>query len=171
MSSTTLAPSKFGASKEHRHQSALASCGKSNKPKTPREVVLHHPMVSLPPEDWILYPDEVIVTKHSSVRRGRSCKIKDSRSENSRGPSTRVDPNRGKTRKYSHVYQDMQLHKEITSAPRKSPNLLAPAREDNKCDAKTQPKPKFPERLPTPDLSDIEEDSFWSCCGSSESSA
>lgn len=170
MSPTTLASLKLRNDDNHRQQSSLASCGKQIKSKTPREVVLHHPMATPPPEDWILYPDEVIITKHSSVRRRRSCAIKDQQSEDSRRPWIRRDPIKEKSGETPHVLQDVQSLKKIPSTPSESPDSGAPAWEGNGCGAKRQPKLKFPERLPTPDLSDIEEDGFWSCCGSSESS-
>ena len=170
MSSTTLAPSEARDSNEHRYQSPLASSGKSIKRKTPREVVLHHPAAPPPPEDWILYPDDVIITKHSSVRHDRSCKIKEPQSTGSHRPWIRPDQAKENTRDHSHVYQNVQRLKNIPSTPSTSPNSAAPALSSNRGDAKKQPKPKFLERLPTPDLSDIEEDCFWSCCGSSEGS-
>lgn len=170
MPSTTLAPSELRNSDQHRHQSSLTLFGKQAKPKTPREVVLHHPMATPPPEDWILFPDEVIITKHSSVRRRRSSKIKNPQPEDSRRPWIRRDPSKEKSADTSHVHQDAGRFKCIPSTPTKSPDSVAHARESNGCEAKRQPKPKFPDRLPTPDLSDIEEDGFWSCCGSSESS-
>ena len=37
-------------------------------------------------------------------------------------------------------------------------------------DAITPPPAPLPPRLPTPDLSDVDEDAFWSCCRPSESS-
>ena len=37
-------------------------------------------------------------------------------------------------------------------------------------DAMTPPPAPLPPRLPTPDLSDVDEDAFWSCCRPSESS-
>lgn len=170
MLSNTLAPPKLGNSTRNRHQSSLASSEKQIKTKTPREVVLHHPMASPPPEDWILYPDEVIITKHSSVRRRRSCKTKDPQSEDSHQPWIRRDPIQAKSGHDSQVGKDVQRRKEIPSAPSKSPDSVAPAWEGNRYLAGRQPRPKFPERLPTPDISDIEEADFWSCCGSSESS-
>ena len=36
--------------------------------------------------------------------------------------------------------------------------------------ATTPPPAPLPPRLPTPDLSDVDEDAFWSCCKASESS-
>lgn len=128
-------------------------------------------MASPPPEDWILYPGEVIITKHSSVRPYRSCNLKDPQSEDQHRPWIKLDPTGKKPGEYSHVRQDVQRLKEIPSAPSTSPNPAAPAWGEKRCEAKKQPQPKFPERLPTPDLSDIEEDGFWSCCGSSEGSA
>lgn len=171
MPSTTLSPPTFRDNNKHRNQSSLASSRKSMKANPLKEVVLHHPMASPPPEDWILFPEEVIVTKHSSVRDCRSRNLMDSRVENPRRPWIKLDRTEAEAGEYSHVRQDMQRRKETPSALSTSQYLLAPTSAAKRCDAKTQPEPKFPERLPTPDLSDVDEDGFWSCCGSSESSA
>lgn len=169
MSSTTLASLKERNGINHRQPSSSASCGKQIKSKTPRDVVLHHPLAAPPPEDWILYLDEVIIIKHSSVRRRRSCELNDPQSEDSRRPWIRRDPIKEKSKKTSHVHQEVQRCEEIPSTPSKSPDSGAPTWARKSGEAKRPPKPKYPERLPTPDLSDIEEDGFWSCCGSSES--
>lgn len=171
MSSTTLSSPTLRDNNKDRHQSSLASTRKLMKANPPKEVVLHHPMASPPPEDWILFPEEVIVTKHSSVRDCRSRNLKDSRLENPCRPWMKLDRTEAETGENPHVRHDMQRRKETPRTLSTSRYPLAPTSRAKRCEAKTQPEPKFPERLPTPDLSDVDEDGFWSCCGSSESSA
>ena len=170
MSSTTLASLEMRNGINHHQPSSSTPCGKQIKSKIPREVVLHHPIVAPPPEDWLLYPDEVIIIKHSSVRRRRSCAVKGPPFEDSRRPWIRRDPITEKSKETSRVHQEVQHREEIPSTPIKSPDSGTPAWARKGGEAKRPPKPKYPERLPTPDLSDVEEDGFWSCCGSSESS-
>lgn len=169
-SSTTLATTKFSNSNEQHRQSSSAPNGKLMKPKLPREVVLHHLMAPPPPEDWILFPEEVIITKNSSVRGNRPCKLKRvSRTENSHQPWIRRDRTDMES-EGSRVRQDMQSRTETLGVPSKPHGAIAPTWEGKQRVTRNPPELKFPERLPTPDLSDVEEDGFWSCCGSSEES-
>ncbi len=141
------------------------------KPKPPREVVLHHSMVPPPPDDWVLFPEEIIITNHSSVR-SHDCgnPEKDCRSESPYQRRIRSERSKAKRGGFPHARHHMQRREEIPSAQCKQPDRFALTRASERGDVRTPPEPKFPERLSTPDISDVEEDGFWSCCGSSESS-
>lgn len=171
MSSTTLAPPKCRNTTQVRHQSSSASSRASMKRKPQKEVVLHHPTTSPPAEDWVLFPDEVITTKNSSVQSSRCRDPREhAQPRHPRRPSTRLERSEENREKDSRVTQDMEYLKRTLSASRLDYAHVS-SRASERCEAKPPSLAKFPERLPTPDLSDIEEDYYWSCCGSSESSA
>ncbi|KAI4181000.1 MAG: hypothetical protein L6R41_006878 [Letrouitia leprolyta] len=131
-------------------------------------------MTTTPIEDWILYPDEVVVTKHSSVkeRRGNSeksysdskvCSIKTTRPEM---PPTPPGSNPAST-------EDERALKKTITYTRKAPQSTQGQPTSGAfipptlADGKARRGVSFHHRLPTPDISDVDEDEFWACCKNS----
>lgn len=136
------------------------------KEKHLREVVLYHSKMPAPPEDWILFPDEVVVTKHSTIRDGRTRNVKGIlRPKDSARPSME--------RSSSTCTKTITETKKADSDPSKQQIASTKWGSDSsaaKNSTRNPPKNKGTERLLTPDLSDLEEADLWSCCGSSEGS-
>ena len=142
------------------HQSSTIPTQKSSNRKPLKEVVLHHPLMPTPLEDWILFPDQLIHTKHSIVRdsRARQAKKRLQPEEPSRPSSAYTTATSRATSTSSRNTSDRpgDVAKSTSNVAEESP--------------RNPPRMKTPQRLPTPDLSDVEQDSFWSCCGSSKES-
>ena len=141
-----------------------------------KEVVLHHPKMSPPMEDWILFPDEVIKCKNSSVRNPHNQTASKSsfRPDKSlEGLSSSTQTASTTTKKSSsqsliaHASQDLSRSLRASDKPDSIKKSFDIATKDI---GGKPPKVKAPRRLPTPDLSEVEEDDFWSCCGSAASS-
>lgn len=167
-----LTNSKNGSESNHQHS--------SNRTRQQRdsikEVVLHYPMMSPALEDWVLFPDEVVRCKNSSVR----------------NPQNHTAP-KGSLRSDRGLACSSLSAQTASTTIKKSPSqcLIAHESQDRSRSLRTSdqlgsikksldtatgdvdrnpPKVKAPQRLPTPDLSDVEEDAFWSCCSSVDSS-
>lgn len=165
------------------HQSSTIRARKSSFGIPCKKAVVHHPLTSPPLEDWVLFPDQVILTKHSTVRDFRVRQARESlqpaelsglslasTTETSRVTSTSSTSNSSRITSVSSIKEE-QRHQSISSSTLdwpghigKSASIVAEESPRN------PPRVKVPQRLPTPDLSDVEEDGFWSCCGSSERS-
>ncbi|MCJ1264396.1 hypothetical protein MMC22_004267 [Lobaria immixta] len=160
------------------HQSPTIPTQKSSNRKPLKEVVLHHPLMPTPLEDWILFPDQIIHTKHSIVRDSRARQAKERLQ-----PEEPSRPSSAYTTVTSRATSTSSRNTSISSfieEPRDQSN--SPCTSDRPGDVakstsyvaeespRNPPRMKTPQRLPTPDLSDVEQDSFWSCCGSSEES-
>lgn len=140
-----------------------------------KEVVLHHPMMSPPMEDWILFPDEVIKCKNSSLRNPRNHTASKSSlrpdkslecpSSSTQTASTTIKKSSSQSL-IAHTSQDRSRSLQTSDQPGFIKKSLDTTTKDI---GGKPPKVKAP-RLPTPDLSDVEEDEFWSCCGSAVSS-
>lgn len=141
-----------------------------------KEVVVHHHMMSPAMEDWILFPDEVIRCKNSSVRTLQNRKTPKSSLRPDKSlecPSTSKQTASTMTKESSsqsliaHESQDRSRSLRTSDQLGVIKKSLDTATKDI---GANPPKVKAPQRLPTPELSDMEEDGFWSCCGSAESS-
>ena len=137
-----------------------------------KEVVLHQPAPSPPTDDWILFSEDVVVDKHSSLREARSRKVRrdieiQRPSEVSPAPEDKMEKAISSAEKYIESRnKNKQINNSCSHLPIKISSDVAVR--------KTVSKPlrvQSSKRLPTPDLSDVEEDDFWSCCATSESSA
>lgn len=171
ISSNTTASTTSNKQHVSDQQSSLIPARRLKKTRSAKDVVLHHPSAPSPAEDWILFPDEVIVTKHCSVRVTRSRKAK---------PVLQM----GKSSQPMPTSEETQARfKQIISACAKpcQRDALNSVLKQSFATAETfdeavgdhvekSPKPEPLQRLPTPDISDVDEDSFWSCCGSSDGS-
>ena len=144
---------------------------KSQKCKIMKEVVIHQPAPSPPTSDWILYPDEVIIDKHSSLRDARSRRVKRSTETDRSDMRPPVSQDKmtiaiANAQKYMRSQnQNTQLNRSCTHLPVK----VLPKSTRPRSEPESHRLPSS-QRLPTPDLSDIEEDDIWSCCATSESS-
>ena len=144
---------------------------KTRKSKHSKKVMIHQPASSLPPDDFVLFPQDVVKEKHSSVRHAIL--------RNTTAP-------KGATRLSSpmplhHVIEPKAASPSERDARRPSPSFCLDHMSTVNCTfdcanakllahVKMPPKAPSPPRLPTPDLSELEEDDLWSCCGSSWSS-
>lgn len=147
------------------------SKAESTKNQRRQNVTVHNIMTATPTEDWTLYPDEVVVTKHSSIKEARRnsqkshsnskvCSVRMTRPEmpptppgsNPASSKDRSSPERSDacTRKDSQ-----SMHGRPTSEA----SFLAAM-----TDRTTRRRVSYPHRLPTPDISDVDEDEFWACC-------
>lgn len=169
----SLTNSKNGSESNHQ-QSSNRTRQQTKKGHSIKEVVLHHPMMSPALEDWVLFPDEVVRCKNSSVRNSQN------------HPKSSLRPDKGlecpslsaqtasMTKKKSssqcliaHESQDRSRSLRTSDQLGSIKKSLDTATKDV---GRNPPKVKAPRRLPTPDLSDVEEDAFWSCCSSADSS-
>lgn len=172
MLSHTKIPPKTVENRQNPNHEPLPTPGRRSKiSKSKQDVVLHHPETSPPPEDWILFPDEVVVTKHSTVRDVRCRKATQNLQFAALSqPSTL--PDEVQTRSKEKCFLNKESRSLSWSADG-SKHQLDVARLGNELlwdDARKPSKFNHLTRLPTPELSDVDEDGFWSCCGSSEGS-
>lgn len=171
MPSSTTSASMPASSSVHKHQTAPKQIDKSRKCKQAKDVVIHQPAPSPPMEDWVLFPEDVVIDKHSSLRKNRSLSAR--RNTETKGlskPLSAPDDKMTKTIVNAQEYiksrnQNRDVNNscshwpiEASSNTARQKIIYKPLRVDS------------PKRLLTPDLSDIEEDDFWSCCATSESS-
>ena len=145
---------------------------KPKKSKHSKEVMIHQPRSPLPPDDFVLFPQDVIKESHSTIRDARSRKAMATKSaKKSSSPMPRphvmepkaATPSRREARRPSRRPVCLD-HMSTVNCTVECANGKPLAH------LKMPPKAPSPPRLPTPDLSDLEEDDLWSCCGSSWSS-
>ena len=143
------------------------------KNKRSRKIMVHQPMSSSPPDDWVLFPQDIVTEKHSSVRhaqRNRRVRIVDSSRTSLSPPKSRViernsvkllDPEKPRAPKpfIPSTCLNHMSARNCTAACFEVEPLHA---------TRAPPKAPSPPRLLTPELSDIGEDDLWSCCKSSE---
>lgn len=154
------------------NQMSLTQRVKTKKSKESKKVTVHQSGSPLPPDDFVLFPQHVVKEKHSSIRDAKSRKRSATKSaKRSSSPMPRhhviepkaANPSRQEVRRPSRRRVCMDhistVNRTVDCANAKPPTYL-----------KMPPKAPSPPRLPTPDLSDVEEDDLWSCCGSSWSS-
>ncbi|KAL8920490.1 MAG: hypothetical protein Q9208_006239 [Pyrenodesmia sp. 3 TL-2023] len=154
-------------------QQAISSVEAPQKQQRKRNVVVHNTMAATPTEDWVLYPDNVVTVKNSTVREQRTVKSRTQpRTKTTLGNGMAVRPmmlptppgsspaqsgrERVVERRDATKFHDVpDLHDRPTSGSTSVPAVVS---------QKTRTEPYYPHRLPTPDLSDVDEDEFWACC-------
>ena len=145
--------------------------GKTKKSKHSKEVMIHQSRSPLPPDDFVLFPQDVVKEKHSSIRDAKprrltvAKKIKGSSSTMLRHhviEPKAATPSRREARKPSRRPVCLN-HMSTVNCTVDCANAKAKPLEG----LKMPPEAPSPPRLPTLDLSDVEEDDLWSCCGSS----
>lgn len=144
--------------------------------KHSKKVMIHQSGSPLPPDDFTLFPQEVVKEKNSNVRNGKP-----------RRPTAPKSATRSSSLKpRHHVIDRKALTPSLCDARRPPERLVCLTHMSTvnctvdcvnvKANAKPlahlemPPKAPSPPRLPTPDVSELEEDDLWSCCGSSWSS-
>lgn len=170
----SLTNSKNGSESNHQ-QSSNRTRQQTKTRHSIKEVVLHHHMMSPALEDWILFPDEVVRCKNSSVRNPQNRPKSSLRPDKDHDcPSLPAQTASTTIRKSSsqcliaHESQDRSRSLRTSDQLGSINKSLDTAPKD--VGRRSPPKVKAPRRLPTPDLSDVEEDAFWSCCSSADSS-
>ncbi|KAL8934801.1 MAG: hypothetical protein Q9211_005036 [Gyalolechia sp. 1 TL-2023] len=136
-----------------------------------QNVTVHNMMTATPTEDWILYPDEVVRSKHSSVR-GRRGTSQKSHPTSKICNVTATGPNELPTPPGSNPAsaEDKRIAEKTHACTQKAAQSLYGrptfGRSDSPATAggRAQRHVSYPHRLPTPDISDVEEDEFWECC-------
>lgn len=140
-----------------------------------KEAVPHHHQVMLPPtEDWILFPDEVVKCKNPRVRNVQNrttpkSYLRKEKSLESLQPSRIACAGTSKASSHPLAAHDSQ---DCARSLRSSDQLgiIEKSLDTTTNDGGSNPpKMKRPPRLPTPDLSEVDEDEFWSCCYASAS--
>ncbi|MCJ1464116.1 hypothetical protein MMC07_002729 [Pseudocyphellaria aurata] len=164
---------------DQNHQSSIKNrTQNANNGKSLKAVVLHHPLLSTPPEDWVLFPEQIIRKKHSSVRNFRARQAKErlqpakpSRSSPTRTTELSRSISITSRSESTSVSTEEPRDQSDSSSKLDRPRDVAKSNSNVAIESPREPpKVKAPQRLPTPDISDVEEDGFWSCCGSSERS-
>lgn len=161
------------------HQPSTIRTQNPSNGKPSKAVVLHHPLMSPPPEDWVLFPDQVIHSKHSTVRDSRARPAKkrlhpagqSSRSSSANTTEmSRATSTSSRNTSISSCTEEPFDERNSSSKLDRSENITKTISNDEVAEEgpRNPPKVKVPQRLPTPDLSDLDENGFWSCCGSTE---
>lgn len=151
------------------NQMPLIRSVKAKSSKHSKKVMIHQSGPPLPPDDFVLFPQDIVKEKHSSIKDARS---------------RRPTPPKSAKRTLSPMPRHHVIEPKAASASREE--ARRPSRRpvcfdhmstvnctvdcaNGKPPAHLKVPPKAPslQRLATPDLSEVEEDDFWSCCGSS----
>lgn len=138
-----------------------------------QNVIVHNTMTATPTEDWVLYPDNVVAVKNSTVRERRTEKIHMQshtkpklRNKRGSGPTMPLTPPGSSPAQSEHertaekkcATRSQELHDRPSSGPTASPVVV---------NRRARTETSYPYRLPTPDISDVDEDEYWACCGES----
>lgn len=151
------------------NQMSLTQLDKTKKSKKSKKVTIHQSGSPLPPDDFVLFPQDVVKERHSSIRGAKSRKpntTKSAKRASSPMPRHHVIEPKGATPSRQEARRPSRRpiclkHMSTVNCTVDCANAKPPTHP------KMPPKAPSPPRLPTPDLSDLEEDDLWSCCGSS----
>ena len=172
-SSTTTTTTQRQVAKQ---QPSTNSITNTKEEKNSRKVLLHQTMSPSPPDDWVLFPQEIIAQKFSSIRhakpRNQGRPVSAQRQKLPLPDSHVIEP-RATTPSRSDGRETPKPYRPSYCLHHMSARNCTPACHDVNFHPETQKPPKAPSppRLPTPDLPDFGEDDLWSCCRSSESHA
>ena len=154
-------------------QTSWTQLVKPKKSKHSKKVVIHQSGSPLPPDDFVLFPQDTVKEKHPSLRDVKARKATAANSaQRSPSPMPRQHrmaplPSRRDPRKPSERPVCL-THMSTVNCTVDSINANANAKP--LAHLKVLPKAPSPPRLPTPDLSEVDEDDLWSCCESTLSS-
>ena len=145
---------------------------KHKKGKHSKKVMIHQSGSPLPPDDFVLFPQDVVKNHHSSVRDAkprRPIASKSAKESSSLVPQHHVIEPKAPRLTGPDVYRPSE--RAVCLEHMSTVNCTAECANANPlAHLKMPPKAPSPRRLPTPDLSDLEDDDLWTCCGSSWSS-
>ena len=154
-------------------QTSWTQLVKTKKTKHSKKVVIHQSGSPLPPDDFVLFPQDIVKEKHSSLRDVKARKATAAKSaQRSSSPMPRQHrmaptPSRRDARRPSDRAVCL-THMSTVNCTVDCINANSNAKP--LAHLKVPPKAPSPPRLPTPDLSELDEDGLWSCCESSLSS-
>lgn len=146
-------------SKNHRHPS--------------KQVLLHHHQMPMPlSDDWVLFSQEMTTEKHSSVRRTQprtDARCASARRQKLLSPDSHEYEIKPATAERNVIQRPRKPYRPSTRLNHMSARNCTPACSEVRpppppANMKVPPKAPSPPRLPTPDLSDVEEDDLWTCC-------
>ena len=162
------------------HVSTVHALSSLTLPSPPSQhtVTIHSTMTPTPAEDWTLFPDEVVAVKHTSIRKRKTETTKAAaksespdRTQKTGGPTmlpTPPDSNSGNAnRKRKGLREDASRGKagqnlwEGPTSTQLDHQAVATQQEER--------TNRHPHRLPTPDISNVDEDEMWPCHGASGS--
>lgn len=145
----------------------------SLRPKPRHPAVVHNHKMTTPTEDWTLYPDNVVIFKNSTIRPRKAQKVclKSHAEEGAFDIATKkplMPPKPPGSNPETHA-RESRAYKDNTASKQTSHDWkLRPTVEKSELPAAkpqmTQMVTSRPHRLPTPDISDVDEDDFWGCC-------
>lgn len=159
-----------------KHQSTFLTSTKAQRSNSSRKVLLHQPMPSPPPDDWALFPQDIVTEKNSNVRHapiGRharsatACRQTLPLLDSHVTEPKATTPARTDVQRPRKPYQPSRCLNHMSA--RNCTAACIDTRPPPPMNISMPPKAPSPPRLPTPDLSDIEEDDMWSCCMVSDS--
>lgn len=144
----------------------------SHKNSKRQAVVVHNTMLPTPKEDWILYGDEGVTVKHSSIRQRKADKACRTLSTEKKSCNTKTRPTMPPTppgsspahseREKQQNGEDISIRQNDSNHERHSTFNRLNHREAGDSTGTMRGTTAY--RLPTPDLSDVDEDDMWGCC-------
>lgn len=147
----------------------LTQSVKAKKSKHLKKVMIHQSGSPLAPDDFVLFPQDVVKEKHSN--------IKDAKSRRPTTPKSAKRTSSPMPRHHVIEPRAASASRQEARRPSRRPLCLEHmstanctvdcANANPLAQLKVPPKAPSSQGLATPDLSDLEEDDFWSCCGSS----
>ena len=161
------------------HQKSINPSKQTKKSDETKNARLHRLLPSPPPETWASCPGNLKVEKRSSTSHASTRKL----IKNASGREEVLPMPHLHKKNDRHVTKDkaaMRSRFEPRKPYRRSMCLehLSTSNCTANCidtkplaDIRVPPPAPLPPRLPTPDLSDFEEDKLWSCCRSFSGSA
>lgn len=136
-----------------------------------QNVIVHNTMTATPTEDWTLFPDDVVRSKNSSIRERRGMRQKSHSNPkicNGRivWPEMPPTPPGGSPAPNEHEKTTERTNLSTQKTPQSLHHrpTLGPSGSPVVADGRTRMHTSYPYRLPTPDISDVDEDEFWACC-------
>ncbi len=156
-----------------RTQQAISRMDVIPRQQRKQTVVVHNTMTATPAEDWILYPDNVITIKNSTVRdRTTEKACRQPHTKATQANRMTVRPMMPPTPPGSSPAQSERERAAERNSALRSQDLRVlndrPTSGATSAPAEVNQRPRtdnsYPYRLPTPDLSDVDEDEFWACC-------
>lgn len=157
-------------------QPKQSSTASHRNPKRPA-IIVHNMRTPTPTEDWVLYGDEAVTVKHSSIRQRKADKVcrtlsteKKSCETKTARPTLPPTPP-GSSPTYSE--REKQQNGEGKSIRQSDSNhqrhsTFNHLKQCDVGDSTSAMRGTIAYRLPTPDLSDIDEDDMWACCNAGD---